>query len=135
MLPIKDVMTKDVHSIDKSAHICDALKQLTRYGISGMPVVEPDMTVIGILSEKDVLHLLIDPWDSKRSQVQDFMSRKVFTFHEDDCVFEVCRVFLKHTIRRVPIVRDERLVGIVSRHDIVSLIIKAEETLSDLRVA
>jgi len=133
MIAIKMIMTTDVIYVKATTPIYEALHLLENNQISGLPVVDDQMVVIGILSEKDVLKILIDKNLDIKNTVADYMSHKVICFKEDDSVTEVCRFFIKSHIRRVPIIRDGKLVGILSRRDLVSLILETKNQLSQFR--
>lgn len=133
MMSIKSIMTTDVRTVSETTPIYAAIDLLTKYKVSGMPVINSQSQIVGILSEKDVLKLLIDKNLNVHNTVADYMTCDVITFHEHDDAIEICRFFLNTHIRRVPIVNDGKLVGIVSRRDIVSLIIEAKSKISEFR--
>jgi CBS domain-containing protein len=124
MATLKDIMTTDVVAVKKNAPICEAMKLMAEYDISGLPVVEDDMTLIGVLSEKDVLELMYYPQDQYLKRVRDFMTHPAFSFQEDESLIGVCNFLMKNVFRRVPIVSGEKLVGIVSVRDILEHILK-----------
>lgn len=133
MIPIKNIMNTEVTTVKAGTPIYDALDLLTKKRISGMPVVNEDNDVVGILSEKDVLKILIDKDLDIKDTVEDYMTRDVICFSEDDSAIEICKFFLRSSIRRVPIVKSGQLIGIVSRRDIVSLISEAKSKISSYR--
>ena len=133
MIPIKTIMTENVITVVPSTPIYEAMNLLAKYAISGVPVVDSDNKLIGILTEKDVLKILINPNIGVKDKVEDYMTKNVFSFTEDADAITVCEFLIKNPIRRVPIVRDGKLVGIVSRRDIIALILEAKEKLSDHR--
>ena len=133
MIPVKDVMTKDVIFVKPTTPIYEAMNLLTTHEISGMPVVNDQMHLVGMLTEKDVLQLLLSTRAATYETVENYMSRKVVSFSEDDDVKAICEFFIKTAIRRVPIVRKETLVGIVSRRDIITLILEANTKISPHR--
>ena len=133
MLPIKAIMTTDVIVVNPETPIVDAMRLLMKYKISGMPVVDDEMRIKGILTEKDVLELLMRRDVQFHETVADYMTRKVITFSEDDGAIAVCKFFMKSHIRRVPVVKDGKLIGIISRRDIIALILEAKTTISDHR--
>lgn len=133
MLPIKSIMTTNVISVHPETPIFDALHLLTKHRISGLPVVDQEMHVKGILSEKDVLRILLDKRLDGKKTVEDYMSREAVCFGEEDSASEVCKFFIKSHMRRVPICKEGKLIGIVSRHDIVELILEAKSKISDFR--
>jgi CBS domain-containing protein len=133
MLPIKSIMTTKVISVREDTPITEALELLTQNKISGMPVVDEINQVKGMLSEKDLLRILIDPRFDIQKTVQDYMTYNVTTFTENASAIDVCKFFINNHFRRVPIVREGRLVGIVSRRDIIHLILEAKTKIDTLR--
>ncbi|MDO8581009.1 MAG: CBS domain-containing protein [Candidatus Omnitrophota bacterium] len=133
MIPVKSVMTTNVIFVRPETPIYEALDILSNKKISGVPVVNDQMEVVGILSEKDVLQLLIDKALDVKSTVDNYMTREVVSFTEEDDIVAICKFFIRSYIRRVPIVRDSKLVGIVSRRDIVNVILEAKSKMSPLR--
>lgn len=133
MLSIKNVMTKNVFFVKQNTPIYEALNLLVKHRISGLPVVNENMRVVGILSEKDVLTILFDQNIDIKSKVDDYMTREVICFTEEDSAIDICKFFMKSNIRRVPIVKEGKLVGVISRRDIVNLILEAKSKFSQFR--
>ena len=123
MIKAKDIMTEDVISVKKDTPIYEAIDILAENQIAGLPVVEDDMTLIGILSEKDVLSLLFFyGQDEEKRTVNDFMTQPAVHFDEDENLLHVCDCLTNHDFRRVPITSKGKLVGVVSRADIIECI-------------
>ena len=133
MLPLKSIMTIGVITVKADTPIYEALYLLAKNKISGIPVVDDEEQVVGVLSEKDVLKILFDKKLDVNSTVDDYMSRDVICFTEEDGAIDVCKFFIRSNIRRVPIVKDNKLVGIVSRADIIPLILEAKNKISNFR--
>lgn len=133
MIPITSVMTKNVITVQENTPIYDALILFTEHKISGMPVIDESNRVVGILSEKDVLVILLKNNALDKQTVGHYMSRNITCFTEEASAFEICEFFIKSNYRRVPIVREGVLVGIVSRRDIIPLILEARAVLSQDR--
>ena len=123
MLKARDIMTKRVISVKANTPIYEALKLVATYGISGLPVVEDDMTLIGIVSEKDVLSLFYDD-DDNEITVSDFMTQPPLYFDEDESLLDVCDFLKKNVFRRVPITSKGKLVGIISIRDVIEYILQ-----------
>jgi CBS domain-containing protein len=124
MFKAKDIMSKDVITVTIDTPIYEAMRILAVKGISGLPVIDDKMNLAGIISEKDMLHILVDGDIQTKQTVSDYMNRKVASFGPDDDVLDICDFFIKSTFRRVPIVADGKLAGIISRHDIIKLILR-----------
>jgi CBS domain-containing protein len=103
--------------------IDEVINIITNKRISGGPVLDGDRKLVGIISEKDCLRIIIDqvyhnlPSSSRR--VSDYMTADVQTVSPQTDVVEVANIFLGSTIRRLPIVENGVLLGQVSRHDIL----------------
>lgn len=123
MLNAKDVMKTNLVTVDRKTTIYDAIRIMVDNNITGLPVVNDDMTLAGIISEKDVLKLLYDIED-KPGHVENFMTKQVITFNHDDSLIDIAESFITNQFRRVPILKDEKIVGIISRKDVVAYILK-----------
>ena len=115
----KDIMTTKVVTVKPSTSIEDAARLLVRRKISGVPVVdEKDKTkVVGILTEAD---LLAAPAGAKT--VADVMKKRVASVSPDTSVDEIAEILVKKKIKRVPVIDAGKLVGIVSRIDVLKAI-------------
>ena len=100
-----------------------------------MPVVDDDMNLVGVISEKDVVTLLYDIDNLESQKVQNFMTERPICFDIDDGLVEICDFFSKNLFRRVPITSDGKLVGIISVPDIIqyTLNINKEKYKSPMR--
>jgi CBS domain-containing protein len=137
----KDVMTRDVITITPEMPIVDVANLLLSRKISAVPVVDGEGRLIGIVSEGDLIHrseIGTEPhhtwWHNffagREQQAVEFMkvhgvqarhvmTREVATAREDTPLAEVVDMFDRFGVNRVPIVRDDRLVGIISRSDVL----------------
>ncbi|MHC4316463.1 MAG: CBS domain-containing protein [Planctomycetota bacterium] len=125
MLNAKDIMTKRVITVKTDTPIYDALKLLASHAISGLPVVDDDMTLVGIVSEKDVLSLFYNN-DDDDITVNDFMTQPPIFFDENESILDVCDFLRKNIFRRVPITSEGKLVGIISIRDVIEYIIQSK---------
>jgi len=123
-------MTTKLVTVKADTPIYDATKLLADYEISGMPVVDDSSNLIGILSEWDVLNLLTEQVVDSEMTVEKFMTKDVISFQESDSAIIVSEFFHKSHKRRVPVTNNGKLVGVVSRHDIIKLIIKTRKKVS-----
>ena len=136
-----DIMTNEVIAIDENATVPAVAKLLAERGISAVPVVDKDNQVIGMVSEGDLLHRAETgterrrPWwldmmastnklagdyiKSHSGKVKDVMTRNVLSVTETTPVADIAFLLETNRIKRVPVVRDGILVGIVSRANLV----------------
>jgi len=129
MLAAGQIMTKNVITVRMETPITDAARLLVEKKISGLPVVDDARKLRGIISEKDLLRILMDA--NPKKCVSDYMTKKVVSFQETDSMGDICEFLGKHNIRRIPIVdQNGRLVGIVSRRDIIAEILKLPRLLT-----
>jgi len=124
MLRAKDIMEKDVISVRKETPIFEAAELMVKNNISGLPVVEDDMTIAGILSEKDAILLFYEGRKAEHKTVSDFMTSPAVTFEEYESVLSVCDFLVKNIFRRVPITSKGRLVGITSIQDVLESVLQ-----------
>jgi len=137
----KDVMTRQVVTVPPDASVPDVARLLLERRISAVPVVAPDGRLLGIVSEGDLirrpevagprrrswwLSLLSGAGDDPAEYVKahggrvgDVMTRPVVTVREDTAVADIARLLEERRIKRVPVVRSGKLVGIVSRADLL----------------
>lgn len=123
MFKVKSVMSKNVLTVKRNTDIYEAVKMFVDNNITGMPVVNDDMTIAGMITEKDVLKLLYET-GKKGSKVEDFMTKGVVTFNDSDNLIDLTECLIKNSFRRVPITSAGKLVGIVSRKDLIEYILK-----------
>jgi CBS domain-containing protein len=136
-----DVMTSEVISVDENATVTGVARLLAERGISAVPVVDKANQVIGMVSEGDLLHraetgterrrawwldmmastnkLAGDYIKSHSGKVKDVMTRDVVSVVETTPVADIALLLETNRIKRVPVVRDGKLVGIVSRANLV----------------
>ncbi|MHC4243922.1 MAG: CBS domain-containing protein [Planctomycetota bacterium] len=125
MLKIEDVMTREVITVKQETPIYEAMEVMRRKDITGMPVIDDDMTLVGVITEKDVLRLFCGDEDDKNKTVSFFMTRPAVSYRVDESLQSVCDFMMVNYFRRVPVVSKKgKLVGIISRPDIIDYIIE-----------
>ncbi len=150
-MELKKLMTKNVITVLQSMNVRDAAEMLFNMGISGLPVVNEQENLVGMITEKDIIGMALPKYVEKLGSlaytfdmvpfaktlaeadkvlVKEIMRKDVITATVDTSVPEVARIMIVKRIRRIPILDQEgRLVGIVARHDIVKEIFKEAEVL------
>ena len=127
MLEAKEIMTNHVICVGKDTPIFEAIKLMANNNVTGIPVVEDNMTLIGILSEQDVLRLFHTFDDEKDRTVRDFMTQPAIHFEENERLLDICYCLRDNSIRRVPVTSDGKVVGVISRSDIIKCILQRSE--------
>ncbi len=151
-LKASDIMIKDVITIKKDASIGELSELLIQNKISGVPVIDEEYRIIGIVTEADIivkdteLHfpryfklldgiIYLESLNKFKSnlqkhlatKVEDIMTVKVKTVHPDTMVNEIADLMLSMKINRLPVVDDDnRVIGIVTRADIVKSMISRD---------
>lgn len=115
----QDIMTKEVLTVGPQTTVKDLAKILIKNQVSGVPVVDRKGKIVGVVSEADLVA-------KKGRQVKAIMSKKVISITEDTPVEKIAALMTAHRIKRLPVMRDERMVGIVSRADLVGAIARGE---------
>ena len=112
-MPVKEIMTKNVVTVPLEMPVREVGNLLSERNVSGVPVVDDEGRVLGVVSELDVV-------GRQGATAADIMSKQVISVTEDTDVDEVLHLFLNQRIRRVPVLSGgQYLVGIVSRSDLV----------------
>jgi len=124
MFRAKDIMTKDLITVRESTPVYEAVELAVKHGISGMPVVEDDMSLVGILSEKDLIKIIHEMEDAENRTVSDFMTQPPIGFELDESLLDVCDFLMKNIFRRVPITSEGKLVGVISIRDTLQYILE-----------
>jgi len=127
MIRAKDIMSTNVISVKKDDPIFEAVKLLVEKNISGLPVVDDDMILTGILSEKDVVDLFYERENAEGKTVDDYMTHPAVCFDENNALLNVCNFLGKNIFRRVPVTSDGKLVGIISIKDILSSVLQLRQ--------
>ncbi len=123
MLRAKDIMTQDVITIGPDETIYDAVNLLYNKRVSGLPVVDSENKLVGIITENDVLNLVFSG-NSRTTKVSDVMTKNVVSFLPDSDIDKISLVISEKKFRRVVIVDEyNKVVGVVSRHDIIRIIL------------
>ena len=110
----RDIMTKDVITVTPDTPTENAARMLFTSSISGMPVVGDDERLVGVLTEFDIIA-------KEGRTVGEIMTTDVVTIAEDTEAETVAQILTNRRVRRLPVVRDGQVVGIVSRSDLVRL--------------
>ena len=145
-MKVRDIMTKNVIACQAQTTVEEAARLMYLNGLTGLPVLNEQDEIVGIITEQDLvkveghLHLPITftflgsivslgggevPQQLERllaSQVKELMTKEVITIAPEAPIEDLAELFLHKKVNPVPVVTDDKLVGIVSRADIVKLI-------------
>jgi CBS domain-containing protein len=123
VIKAKDVMNAGVVAVDPDDTIEEVMSRMIRLGISGMPVVDTSGQLLGVITEFDLLELVWDTHTTK-NKAYHYMTREVRTVDEDAELVDVAELFHTLAIRRLLVMRDNKVAGIISRRDLIWYILK-----------
>jgi len=119
-----DVGTKMVITTKPETPIYDAIRLMAGRKITGLPVVDAELNVVGVLSEKDVLKLLYDTRDRAGQTVADYMSPHPVTVEASASLIDLCDCLISGNFRRVPITQGGKLCAVASISDVLQGILR-----------
>lgn len=124
MLLATDIMTQDVTVLHPDLDVYEAIEIFLQRKITGAPVADSQNHLVGILSEKDCMRLLLDGayHNLPAGQVKDFMTDVKQTVNAKTDILTIAGIFLNSDFRRVPVVDGAKLVGIITRRDVLAAI-------------
>ena len=128
MISARDVMSKQVTTVRGEANIKEVIRLLVEKNITGVPVVSEDGGLLGIVTEKDILRMLLYDRDVKDKRAADLMSTEIVLFEENEDLMTIFKSLVESDFRRVPILSNGKLAGIISRADIIKFLSKKAGT-------
>lgn len=142
----KDIMTKKVITIGKNATLLELVKLLIKNKISGVPVIDEENNLVGVVTENDIIvkksslpfplsfsFAFLDKYESYTKSTKEFLDTKVEevmsvdikTVRKDMTVSKVVNIMLNNNINRLPVLDDDnKLIGIITRADVMKSMIK-----------
>lgn len=126
VLRARQIMQKPVLATTARASARDVAAQLVRNEFSGMPVAERDGTILGVVTEADVLRALAEGKALETVTARDIMTPDPATVDVEEPITEIIQILQEHRILRVPVTESGRLVGIISRSDIIRSVLEPE---------
>src|SRR3989338_5183849 len=139
-MKVKDIMKGEVISLRPDMNVREAIGLLFKLDISGLPVIDETCKLLGMFTEKDIIRSVLPSYVEKvgsfmyenlpkalkkkmcelaNMKVQDIMRKDVVTVSEGLSIAEVARIMLIQRVRRIPVVKEGKVVGIIARGDIV----------------
>ena len=142
-MKVSDVMTKEVLTVTEDARVSDVARLLMEKGFSGVPVVNESNEIVGMVTESDLLPkmkkipfsrirvpVFFGEWldakdfdslieEAKSSLIVDIMSTDLVTISSEEEMGKAAELMTTHEIKRLPVVDDKKLVGMITRADII----------------
>ena len=115
---VRDAMTEDPRSIGQSASVVEAAQLMREGDIGSLPITD-DEELVGMITDRDITtRVVAEAADPKMTSVGDVVSRDLISVEPDEDLEAALRLMARHQVRRLPVVEDGRLVGIVAQADI-----------------
>lgn len=129
---IKDVMNKNVIATKQEVTAREAAKIMSKYHIGSLIVLE-EKKIIGLITEGDILRKVIaEDKDLDETKIKDIMTEKVVTINSDKTIEDAVKVMMENRIKKLPVVDDDNLVGVITASDIMVVEPKLIEAISSL---
>ncbi len=126
---VRDYMTGKLVTVQPDTDIMDAVRALVDNRIAGAPVVDNHGELVGMLSEFDCLDVVVESGyhEHPGGPVSERMTSKVQTVDADTSIFDLSRMFIESGFRRYPVLEGNRLVGQISRKDLMRALMDLTE--------
>jgi CBS domain-containing protein len=115
---VRDAMTENPHSIGHSASVVEAARLMREQHIGSLPITD-DEKLVGMITDRDITtRVVAEAADATKTSVGDVYSQDLISVEPDRGLEEALQLMARHQVRRLPVVEDGRLVGIVAQADI-----------------
>jgi CBS domain-containing protein len=128
---VKDVMNKNVVVAKADVTVKEASKVMTEYNIGGLVIMEGE-DIVGMVTDTDIIRSIAQGKDVNKTTMNDLMTKKVITADPEDTIESVVDTMVKHHIKRIPVVEDGKIKGIITASDIIVVEPKLIESISGL---
>ena len=118
MLTARDIMSESVLTISPEATVQDAIETLLSKKISGLPVVDTNGQLVGIITEFALLAMAYDV-DVRQERIRKHMTTEVISVNPDDPIRKVADTCIIRRVHRVAVVEEGRVIGLISRRDVL----------------
>jgi tRNA nucleotidyltransferase (CCA-adding enzyme) len=118
VLTAKDILVSEIVTISPEATVQQAVETLITHGVSGLPVVDRNGKIVGVISELALLEIVYEP-DIGGQPISGYMTKDVISVEPSAPITRIADLFILHRIRRIFVVQEGKLVGLISRRDIL----------------
>ncbi len=122
---VKNYMAKDLITFSPETNVLSAIRTLIKHKISGAPVVDETGWIVGIISEFDCLKPILESsyHNDMGTHVKNCMTKNITTINANASLMDAATLFLNNGWRRLPVVENKKLVGQISRIDILRAVL------------
>jgi CBS domain-containing protein len=127
---VRDIMSRPAFSVAAETTVAEVIRCLAEQQVSSIPVVSDQGAVVGIISEMALLDVLFDR-TVRDAPVSEFMEHHVHVVHPADSLTHAARLLALYGIRRLPVVENGILIGIVARRELLSFALDSANPIAD----
>ncbi|MDH5375705.1 MAG: CBS domain-containing protein [Candidatus Bathyarchaeota archaeon] len=132
MILVRDVMSKDVKVVQPNSSVREVAAKMNKFNIGSIVVVQGEKPV-GVISERDILRRVVEPCLSPEAlTARQVMTSPVVTINETASIEEAAKLMAKKKVRKIPVMNEQKLVGIVTFTDIVNKVLTTISILEEL---
>ncbi len=114
---IRDIMSRDVFTLKDTASIDDVIQEMKQKDVGGFPIVNGEDNVVGIVEEKDIVKTIAGAVTGE--YVEDLMTADLITITPGTTIKDTCRFMIVNDIRRLPVIQEDELIGLITTTDIL----------------
>ncbi len=130
MTAIRDIMSKEVVAVFPDTTLAEAVAVLTRHHIGVVPVVSADGNLVGVISELALIDVVFDA-EARFTPISHYMTPEVQSVHPDEPLTKAAQLFALYSFRRLPVVENGKLVGVISCRDLMNHSLRSNELLTE----
>jgi len=133
ILMVRDVMTKNVKTVSIYENVREAVQKMNKFNIGSVVVVDTERRrPIGIVTERDILRMVELHSEPKLFEIKKIMSTPLVTINPNTDIEDAAKLMTKKRIKRLPVIENDRLVGIITSSDIMKASPKLVSVFMDL---
>jgi CBS domain-containing protein len=125
MITAREIMRENVVTINLESSLEEAIELMLSQEISGLPVTDNEGHLAGIVTEFALLAIVYDH-KIRQDSISEHMTANVLTIEADDPISKIADMCIVHRVRRVPVMEDGRIVGMISRRDVLKALYEAK---------
>ncbi len=129
MITAREIMRENVVTINLESSLEEAIDLMLLQEISGLPVTDNEGHLVGIVTEFALLAIVYDE-KIRQDTISEHMTADVLTIEADDPISKIADMCIVHRVRRVPVMENGRLVGMISRRDVLKALYEAKAPAS-----
>ena len=127
---VKDIMAKDVVSIEHDNTVLDACKKFKQHNLGSLVVVNRGV-IVGIVTERDMIErVMVHQKNPKKTKVKDIMSKDIITIHASAKIEQAAELMKKHRIKKLPVILNNEFVGIITVTDLANVMPSFSKTIN-----